>query len=369
MRHRCVRLALIAVVLAFFPGCARKKPPRASHLWLGPLGGCIETEPHPTTGTVACWGTNDVGQLGDGTAEARAVAGRSPLGESKLTSLSLGVRHSCGVFERKTVRCWGDGQHGQLGTKVHGSLSPLDVPMALGPAEPSVAVGREHSCVLDRQGHFRCFGANDAGQLGEANDWESGGAKVVAFGLGAAHTCAARRDEREESRGVMCRGRAEAAPRDPVLVGPRVVALVAGDAHTCGLLEGGRVACWGSNGFGELGDGSTTSTLAPVRVKGVTNAVEIASGAHHTCARLVEGTVVCWGDNRERQLAHPSLEQSEVPVSVMGLFGVREIAAAGSGTCVRLEGGAVRCWGGNAEGQLGDGTKGMHPVPSPLRFH
>jgi alpha-tubulin suppressor-like RCC1 family protein len=371
MRHRRVRIALIGLTLsvALFPGCARKKPPRASRLWLGPLGGCIETEPHPTTGTLACWGKNDAGQLGDGTAEVRTVATRSPLGESKITSLSLGVRHSCGVFERKTVRCWGDGQRGQLGTSVHASLSPMDVPTSTGPSEPSVGVGDAHSCMLDGEGHFRCFGANDEGQLGEANDWEVAGATVRLFALGAAHTCAEIRGERGDLRGVLCRGRAAAAPRDPVLVGTRVLGLVAGEAHTCGLLEGGGVACWGSNRAGELGDGSRTSSLAPVRVRGLANAVEIASGAHHTCARLREGTVVCWGDNRERQLAQPSVEQSDVPVSVTGLFGVREIAASGSGTCARLEGGAVRCWGGNAEGQLGDGTKGVHAVPSQLRFH
>ncbi len=360
-------VALAIVVLCV--GCTRKKPPRAVHLWLGPSGGCIETESHPTTGTFACWGNNDAGQLGDGTTEARHVATRSPLGGGRPTRLALGRRHACGVFDRANVRCWGEGHHGQLGSDVRTSLVPVDVRAAKGVEELGVGVGGSHTCVREGTGRLRCFGANDEGQLGGPNDWERRDARVGAFALGAAHTCAELRDDAGTSKGVVCRGRAEASPREPVLVGSRLVALVAGDAHTCALVVGGLVECWGSNRVGQLGNGSTTASVTPVRVKGLANVLEVAAGSNHTCARLSDGTVACWGDNRERQLAHPNLDESAQPLLVMGMLGVRELAAGGGGTCVRLEGGAVRCWGANSEGQLGDGTQEAHPVPAQVRFH
>jgi alpha-tubulin suppressor-like RCC1 family protein len=83
------------------------------------------------------------------------------------------------------------------------------------------------------------------------------------------------------------------------------------------------VACWGSNSYGQLGTSvaafTSTPTTTPARVPGVRGATSLAAGAEHTCA-LVEGNqVVCWGRNNVDQLADGSGQDSFAPRRVQGL--------------------------------------------------
>src|SRR3990172_3894490 len=73
--------------------------------------------------------------------------------------------------------------------------------------------------------------------------------------------------------------------------------IAAGGNHTCALLASGSVQCWGWNGNGQLGDGSTANSLTPVAVSGISSATAIAAGSGHTCAQLASGGVQCWGSN------------------------------------------------------------------------
>ena len=131
-----IRTLLIAgglvVAVPLLAGCKRSKPPIAKRVWLGPSGGCVDTPAHRTSGTFACWGVNDAGQLGDGTTTARASATKMSFGAGKVKELALGERHGCGVFEGGTVQCWGDGSRGQLGAGSTSSLSPITLADASG---------------------------------------------------------------------------------------------------------------------------------------------------------------------------------------------------------------------------------------------
>jgi len=130
------------------------------------------------------------------------------------------------------------------------------------------------------------------------------------------------------------------------------VQITAGDSHSCALLADGTAKCWGYNSDGQLGNGTTTDSQVPVVVPGLTAAVQITAGDSHTCALLADGTAKCWGYNAEGALGNGTTTDSLVPVVVTGLVGAVQITAGGFHSCALFESG--RCWGFNAFGQLGD---------------
>jgi hypothetical protein len=135
-----------------------------------------------------------------------------------------------------------------------------------------------------------------------------------------------------------------------------VTAITTGYYYTCAVLaSSGGVQCWGNNGDGELGDGTTTQRLVPISVVGLSSGVTvIAAGFVHTCVLLApSGGVQCWGSNWAGQLGDGTTTDRLVPTSVLGLSsGVVAIAAGSACTCALLASGGVQCWGENHYGQL-----------------
>ena len=135
------------------------------------------------------------------------------------------------------------------------------------------------------------------------------------------------------------------------------VLAVAAGRHTCALLSGGAIKCWGKNNFGQLGDGTTTSNSStPVDVSGITTATSIGVGGFHTCALLSDGEIKCWGHNNFGQLGDGTTTGSITPVDVSGITTATSLALGESHSCALLSGGAIKCWGIHDSGQLGDGT-------------
>lgn len=241
----------------------------------------------------------------------------------------------------------------------------------------TVAAGGEHTCVLSMGGGLKCWGANVYGQLGDGTTQDrltatpvSGlGSGVFAVDAGITHACAV-----TSAGGLLCWGRNivgqlgdstttnRSTPTAVSGLSSGVVAVAAGREHTCALTDQGAVFCWGGNSNGQLGDGTTTSRLAPTPVLGLSSGVvAINTGDSHVCALMTAGGLKCWGLNIYGQLGVGTSGMNDIrtsPTNVVGLAsGVAGVTGGGFHACAYLTSGAVRCWGWNLFGQIGDGTR------------
>ncbi|HEY6561982.1 MAG TPA: hypothetical protein VI072_32165 [Polyangiaceae bacterium] len=215
--------------------------------------------------------------------------------------------------------------------------------LLLGCDPPKTAAGGRQSCTLLGTGDVRCWGYGQYGVLGYGNTTNIGDNETPA----SART---------------------------VAVGGTVTQLVPGYYHTCALLEGGRVRCWGRGEFGMLGygntrnigDDETPASAGDVNVGGTVK--QLAAGYYHTCALLNSGFVRCWGQGQFGQHGYGhvrNIGDDETPASAGNVsLGGRaiQIEAGGFHTCAILESGAVRCWGAGHSGQLGYAVPGLVAV-------
>lgn len=130
--------------------------------------------------------------------------------------------------------------------------------------------------------------------------------------------------------------------------------MTAGAYHACALRADGTVRCWGSNAYGQLGDGSRESRPKAVLVSGLRDATAIAAGAEFTCAVRATGAVACWGRNWFGELGAASPRAALLPQDVPFLDDATQITAGHVHACARRRSGSVSCWGGNLHGQAAD---------------
>ena len=138
------------------------------------------------------------------------------------------------------------------------------------------------------------------------------------------------------------------------------IAISAGGYHTCAILDDGSVSFWGWNDYGQLGDGTTTNRNTPTQTSSLgtdRTAIAITAGYHHTCAILDDGSVSCWGYNNKGQLGDGTTTERNTPTQTSSLGTDRTAVAIDAGgyhTCAILDDGSVSCWARNNYGQLGD---------------
>jgi alpha-tubulin suppressor-like RCC1 family protein len=163
-----------------------------------------------------------------------------------------------------------------------------------------------------------------------------------------------------------CEPEPEACSRVPVPAsGPvsEASSVAAGQDHSLAVLKTGSVNAWGDNSEGELGNGTTTNSTTPVVVSGITTATAAAAGREFSLALLKSGTVEAWGYNASCQLGNGTTTSSDVPVAVSGLSEAAGVSAGVNHSLAVLKNGTVMAWGANASGQLGNGTTTGSDVP------
>ena len=322
-----------------------------------------------------CWGTKDFeGMFAPVPAPVTDPSG-SPVtidSSAQPTAADRGVAtgesHSCAISEpNRSSVCWGDDALGQLGDgnsaqscppgrPSYTCESPVAVPVvtasgALLSGVISLAAGGGFSCALNDGGNVQCWGGNGAGELGDG----------------------------QSSRAEPFR----ANPNDltsTILTGP-AIAIAAGLAHACAVMQDTTVRCWGNNSHGQLGTAAasppssntpvTVMTGTPPNTAPLTNAVAIAAGESFTCALISDGTAACWGFTANGQLGRSPdscpfppgfgsgigsgcpVAQPVLDASGNSLTGIQEIAGGNYHACAVMNGGTVECWGDNPGGQLG----------------
>ncbi len=257
-----------------------------------------------------------------------------------------GANHTCALLSSGAIRCWGSGANGRLGYNSTNSVgdgigaaitSAGDVP--LGGLAIQISAGNGHTCAVLATGGVRCWGVGGSGQLGynnALNVGDSAGTSILAAG--------------------------------DVPLGGSATQVAAGFLHTCALLVGGAVRCWGSGSNGPLGYnngasvgdgvGLAITAAGDVPLGGIATQISVSNTV--SCALLTTGAVRCWGFGGGGVLGYNNINTVGAGVTAIIAAGdvplggsATRIFTGGSHTCALLTTGGVRCWGAGANGRLG----------------
>lgn len=317
---------------------------------------------------ISCWGANDYGQLGNGQTGYSGLA--TPVRVKDIDSALLvtaGENHTCAIHQGFTVACWGANDFGQLGNGQIGYDASSATPVNSNLEESAIhlAVGSNHTCALTDSSPFDpsisdrtiyCWGANYSDQLGRSQDESSmtpiGMARSTA--VSSARQVSAISPVQQEADICACEPAPVADISDAVLIS-------AGSNHTCAIRLDRTASCWGANDFGQLGNGSTgifsdESSATPRRTAGIADAIWIAAGGDNSCALHLAGAVSCWGNNNAGQLGNGQIASaSTASQKVADIKDATSVAAGTFFSCALRQNASISCWGANSSGELGIG--------------
>lgn len=362
-------------------------------------------------GTVVCWGSNNFGELGDGSSRHQDCSNSgssdrwdcstSPVVAYDVVASSLAINGSsasCALTETNTPVCWGSVPAEENIMRRYDPLALTEVETVAG-----VSRGAHSTCVVNEDGTASCWGANFAGQLGYGGTADSyvelqtvlsvdgkgtldnvdelslgvgfGGSTTCAR-IGGDLTCWGANDAGQLGDGVLEHSRCGSGPSiydcsfEPVAVADlnEVTQFSVGSKQVCARTEDGAAYCWGANYYGQLGLGDTASHTTPTLLfKAGIEEVRASSG--FGCVRKDDGTVWCFGAGGDGQLgdgagSHQNCDYdseltdcSPAPVQVEGLTDATAIALGGAHACALRATGDVVCWGSNQRAQLGTGNR------------
>ncbi len=318
--------------------------------------------------TIECWGRESSGELGD--AGAQSSNPTSPvtavIGYGTPVEVSVGHDATCAVLRVSAsdsfnrIGCWGESGSGQMGSGSmpdqtsgpdsegrlveYTSTSPVQSHLSSSAIEKSpssvdqLEMGYDHTCTVSVYGLVKCRGQNSQGQLGIGSTTHTGTSGTMPWtDLGSNRT---------------------------------VSQLSTGKNFNCAIIDDGDVKCWGYNGYGNLGLGSTTTwgdgpsemgDSLPTLTLGQP-AVDVSAGYDHACAVLLDGTLKCWGHNNYGQLGlgHTGTMTSPTTVYLGTGMVAKDVEAGTQETCVVMVSGQVKCWGRDHSGVLGNPGSGQY---------
>ena len=351
-----------------------RKPPLAAVL---ALTACSHRNPSPAPTS----SSSAQASVASTSASASASATSPAPPDFNAVRVFAGQDLSCAASADGTVRCWGF-LPAAPGEKKPGPGPTAEIPELMGAKQ--IALG-SHRCAIGADGAVRCWGIGVRGELGEGAIGERtmgpfvvpglAGAKAIA--VGDSHSCAVLEngDARcwgsdvfgELGNGLMNEG----GPKiQAVLDLSDVVDIEAGDSVTCARVKSGAIDCWGSDIDGVLGDGFARAEALPTEVIQTAGVTALAVHGRHACAIVADGTVHCWGSNAHGELGFKTPandSSSSIPRPVDGLRNAVGLALGDAWSCAWTRDHIAQCWGANDTGQLGDGTTTDRSSPAQVK--
>ena len=301
-----------------------------------------------TTGVASCWGSNDWGQLGSGNPGLPPISSPQPVNTTRrFQRIATGKHHSCAIDQAGAVWCWGANDAGQLGDGMGGSYTqasivPRQAMLSTG-AAVAIDAGDYHTCALTAVGALECWGLNDNGQVGVSISTRNG---CLVFSSTAGSPCV----------------------RAPAIVAFNlaVSTFSAGGRQTCAVDTAGALRCWGSS---FLGDGSTTSGPTRVQVAPGQTFRGVAVGGGHACGITSAGAGLCWGTNGSGELGSGGVTGKELsPVGVVSPpSAYRAMGLGAFHSCgIRSDRTALFCWGAGGSALGFSPTSVSEPAPKQV---
>jgi prepilin-type N-terminal cleavage/methylation domain-containing protein len=357
-------------------------------------------------GAANCWGRGDYGQLGTGvtgdSAVPTQVSTSGVLAGKTLKQFMVGSYHVCAIASDDNAYCWGRSNYGQLGNN---STSNSSVPVAVtttgvlsGKTIKKIYAQSNSTCVIASDDRVYCWGQGSLGRLGYGSSLDSSvpvavtttgvlsGKTITDVLMSGGAVCALATDGRVYcwgygtvgllGNGIMADSSTPVAvTTSGVLSGKTIKKLITvGSSAICALSTDGGVYCWGSGGFSQLGNGSTSNSSVPVAVttSGVLSGKTIrdieAGEGSHVCVIASDGNAYCWGYGTSGNLGNGASSSSSVPVAVTtsGVLSgktIKKLAVGTASVCALASDDNVYCWGLGSSGRLGNGSTSSSSVP------
>lgn len=326
-------------------------------------------------GTVWAWGNNKYGQLGNGTTEQNGIPQKIE-GLANIIYINAGATFAFAVNSRGEVFAWGDNRYAQLGDgTVTGRTKPIRI-TALKDIK-KISAGYYHTLALRGDGTVYFWGnpkmnPNVYGYEFERNPIEVDIENVNDISSGKSHALILSEDGEiytwgENSRGQLGKnifGNSITAPQK-IELSANITKIEAGIEHNIALDDSGHVYVWGSNIYGQLGDGTNEDKCTPIMLESIYNIEDVIAGYNHTIfIKNNDGIYMC-GNNEYGQLGIGTTENSKLPIKISSQYEPISISG-GLGHTVEVDKeGNIYVWGLNSSRQLGDSDN--IPIDNSLR--